>query len=320
MAKSDSMLAILWMLSPDKKITAKQIANKLEINIRTVYRYIDALSASGVPIISESGQNGGYSLLPQFSQTPLLFDVEEQAALLQASIFAKEAGYPLSEALTSATQKLRHYTNDKQEALINQHLRGFEVQSQGLASHVKPILMQLEKAVVKQLTIDMHYSSSHAKAPEKRAVDPYGILYWNNKWYVAGFCHLRGALRCFRAERISQVELTPISFTRPADFSVKAYLTSQLLPSIGPQERWVQVTIKGRPEAIDDLNSHWYFGHHLVSRSQDRLSLLVPEKGLTYFVPYYLLSYGRAIRILEPSQLKENLSKIAAQLSDYYRD
>ncbi|WP_334308214.1 helix-turn-helix transcriptional regulator, partial [Clostridioides difficile] len=52
-------MSILWMLNSDKKITAKQIAEKLEINIRTVYRYIDVLSASGVPIISDTGHNGG---------------------------------------------------------------------------------------------------------------------------------------------------------------------------------------------------------------------------------------------------------------------
>ena len=68
MSKNDNMLAILWMLSSDKKITAKQIAEKLELNIRTVYRYIDSLSVSGVPIISDSGHNGGYSLVKDFHQ------------------------------------------------------------------------------------------------------------------------------------------------------------------------------------------------------------------------------------------------------------
>ena len=68
MAKNGNMLAILWMLNSGTKITAKQIAEKLEINIRTVYRYIDSLCESGVPIISDSGQNGGYTLLNNFIQ------------------------------------------------------------------------------------------------------------------------------------------------------------------------------------------------------------------------------------------------------------
>jgi predicted DNA-binding transcriptional regulator YafY len=88
-AKNDHMLAILWMLSSGSKITAKQIAEKLEINIRTVYRYINSLCASGVPIIADSGQNGGYWLMDHFIQTPLVFDLEEQKALLHATVFAK---------------------------------------------------------------------------------------------------------------------------------------------------------------------------------------------------------------------------------------
>lgn len=72
MAKNDNMLAILWMLNGESKITAKQIAEKLEINIRTVYRYIDSLCASGVPIVADAGQNGGYSLLKSFVQAPLI--------------------------------------------------------------------------------------------------------------------------------------------------------------------------------------------------------------------------------------------------------
>ncbi len=66
------------MLNSSKKITAKQIAEKLELNIRTVYRYIDFLSASGVPIISDSGHNGGYSLMNDYHQAPLVFDIEEK--------------------------------------------------------------------------------------------------------------------------------------------------------------------------------------------------------------------------------------------------
>jgi predicted DNA-binding transcriptional regulator YafY len=121
------MLAILWMLNSGTKITAKQIAEKLEINIRTVYRYIDSLCESGVPIISDSGQNGGYTLLNNFIQAPLVFNLEEQKALLHGAVFANEAGYPFSEALNKATQKLKMYLNREQENILNRHMTGFEV-------------------------------------------------------------------------------------------------------------------------------------------------------------------------------------------------
>lgn len=72
-------------------MTAKEISEKLEINIRTMYRYMDALSASGVPIVADAGHNGGYTLLNNFVEAPLFFHTEEQTALLHAPILAKEA-------------------------------------------------------------------------------------------------------------------------------------------------------------------------------------------------------------------------------------
>ena len=91
MPKIDNMLAILWMLRSGEKITAKQISEKLEMNIRTVYRYIDTISTSGVPIISEPGHNGGYTLLNNFIEAPL-FDFEEQTSLFHAAVFEKKPG------------------------------------------------------------------------------------------------------------------------------------------------------------------------------------------------------------------------------------
>lgn len=102
MSKADNMLSILWMLRSGKKMTAQQIADELEIHVRTVYRCIDSLCASGAPIIADSGPNGGFRILGPFAESPLMFDAEEQKALVHASIFAKETGYPFTDALERA--------------------------------------------------------------------------------------------------------------------------------------------------------------------------------------------------------------------------
>jgi len=157
MAKNDNMLAILWMLNSNAKITAKQISEKLEINIRTVYRYIDALCASGVPIISDSGHNGGYRLLNNFIKAPLLFNMEEKKALLHAAVFAKESGYPLTEALDNATSKLKMYSNQEQERMLNHHLSGFEVINHRVNSSINSIVEKLEHAVEDGLSVEIDY-------------------------------------------------------------------------------------------------------------------------------------------------------------------
>ena len=232
MAKNDNMLAILWMLNSGVKVTAKQISEKLEINIRTVYRYIDALCASGIPIISDTGHNGGYSLLNNFIRAPLLFDMEEKKALLQASIFAKEAGYPSSEALGNATAKLKMYSNQEQESILNHHLAGFEVINSTVNPSIQPILAELEQAVEKEFSVEIDYRTGHEEQPKNRMIDPYGMVYWNNKWYTVAFCHRRNEIRSFRVDRILQIKCTQIIFKRPKDFSPREFFMKNFLPDL----------------------------------------------------------------------------------------
>ena len=73
MAKWDNLLSLLWMLRGGRKLTAAKLADSLEISVRTVYRYIDALCASGVPIVAGPGHDGGFRILENFQETPLFF-------------------------------------------------------------------------------------------------------------------------------------------------------------------------------------------------------------------------------------------------------
>ena len=319
MAKNDNMLAILWMLNSGIKITAKQISEKLEINIRTVYRYIDALSASGVPIISDAGHNGGYSLQNNMIRAPLIFDMDEKKALLHAAVFAKEAGYPFNEALSSATSKLMQYSNQKQESILNHHLTGFDVINSKGAPTVLLVLAELEQAVANECSVEIEYRTGQEERSKIRVIDPYGMVYWNNKWYIVAYCHLRNDIRSFRAERILIVKRTQKTFKRPEAFSARTFFMQNLLPNLVGKEGLTTLIIGGRTEALDDLCLHWFLGHHLKERSADQAIFLLEDEAIHTYVPYFLLSYGKSIQIIEPRSLKEKLVAVASELMAYYQ-
>jgi predicted DNA-binding transcriptional regulator YafY len=318
MSKSDNMLAILWMLNSGAKMTAKQMAERLELNVRTVYRYVDSLCASGVPIVSDTGQNGGYSLLNNFVRAPLVFDVEEQTALLHAAAFAQEAGYPFSKTLGKATQKLKMYSNREQENILNRHLAGFEVINRDIAPSVKTTLEELERAVADQYSVEIEYRTSRDEQPRQRVIDPYGMLYWNNRWYTIGFCHLRNEIRSFRAERIIRVKRMQRTFERPEAFSARDYFLQHLLPDLAGKDGAISLIIRGRSEALDDLCIHWFLGHHLKERTLNQAVFLLDERALLAYVPYFLLSYGKALQVVEPQNLKIRLVSVAAELKEFY--
>ena len=318
MSKNDNMLAILWMLNSGKKITAKQISERLEINIRSVYRYIDALCVSGVPIISEPGHNGGYSLLNNFIRTPLFFSIEEKKSLLHAAIFAMEAGYPFTEALNSATSKLKMFANQEQEKILNRHLVGFEVVSHVCNPSVKPILREIEQAIANECSVEIEYCTGYEGHPKHRVVDPYGILYWNNKWYTIAFCHLRNEIRSFRVDRIVNIISTKNSFKRPEAFSAREFFIKNLLSNEESKAELCTLVIEGKSEALNDLCAHWFLGYHLIERTECRAIFLMEEDSINTYVPYILLPYGKSIKVLEPNSFKDAMEAILRDLLDYY--
>lgn len=318
MAKWDSMLSIVWMLSSKNSMTAQQISEKLEISIRTVYRYIDALCASGVPIIADSGHNGGYRLLDEFIEAPLFFDMEEQKALVHAARFAEEAGYPYGEALNRAITKLKRYTNPEKLDVIDRHITNFDVISPLPNSGLESSLQELEIAAGEGYSLSMEYQKGDVSS-SKRLIDPYGLLNWKNKWYTVAYCHLRQEIRSFRVDRIASLTRTELVFQRPVDFSVRNFFLQNLLPNLENKDELISVHIKGNKLAINDLCDHWLFGHALIERKEDQVHFKLDERIIFTYVPYFLLPYGTAIQVLEPLILQARMVSVIQKLLTHYQ-
>ncbi|MDM5186375.1 WYL domain-containing protein [Bacillus sp. DX4.1] len=319
MPKIDNILAILWMLSSGKKITAKQISEKLEMNIRTVYRYIDTLSTSGVPIISDTGHNGGYTLLNNFIEAPLFFDFEEQTSLFHAAVFAEEARYYGGEALNRAISKLSKYSNQEQETKINQHLTSLEVISRLSSLSMEPFLKELEQAVADGYSVKILYHKSGEEQSKYRLFDPYRIIYWNNKWYVIGFCHLRNDIRSFRVDRIESLMLTESKFNRPENFSARDFFMKNLLPTMEDKEGLISLVINGNTRTLDDICQHWFLGHYLQGRTSNQAVFLLEKDMIHAYVPYLLLPYGKSIQVIEPISLKKRLIEVLSELIKFHQ-
>ena len=322
MPKTDNMLAILWMLRSGEKVTAQQMAEKLEMNIRTVYRYIDTISTSGVPIVSEPGHNGGYSLLNNFIEAPLFFDIEEQTSLFHAAVFAEEAGYYGGEALDRAISKLSHHSNQEQETKVNQHVTSLEVisRSSSLSSlPMEPFLKKLELAVADGYSVNILYHKSGEKPLNDRLVDPYRMIYWNNKWYVIGYCHLRNDIRSFRVDRIERLMVTETKFNRPANFSAGEYFINGLLPTIEDKEGIISLVLNGSKSALDDICEHWFLGHYLQERTSNQAVFLLEKEIIHTYVPHLLLPYNQSIKVIEPISLKKRLIEVLSELIEFHQ-
>lgn len=319
MPKIDNLLAILWMLQSGKKITAQQISEKLELNIRTVYRYIDTLSTSGVPIISDTGHHGGYTLLNDFMEAPLFFDLEEKTSLFHAAIFAEEAGYYGGEALERAISKLSKYSNREQETRLNHQVTSLNVIGRINSRSTDTYLKLLEKAITDECSVEIQYHKCSENVSKCRIIDPYKNIYWNQKWYVIGFCHLRNSIRSFRVERIEHLLLTENQFNRPDHFSAHDFFLKNLLPSIDDAEEIIPLVITGNKNTIHEVCQHWFLGNYLQEETSNQAVFLLEKDILHKHVPYLLLPYGKSIQIIEPLTLKQRLIEVLSEFIEFYQ-
>lgn len=317
MAKNDNMLAILWLLRSRGRMTAPQLAEALETSVRTIYRYIDALCASGVPVLAEAGQAGGYSLPDHFRSAPLFFEPDELVALFQASTMVRQTGYPGRAALQTALAKVRLNLSPEQEALLERYGPVLGVAARYESGSAEPWGRALERAAAERQTVEMDYLKAGATKPERRRIDPYALGYRYGYWYVVGRCHLRDAIRDFRLDRIRALEPTGLCFTYPADFDIDQHLAETWVERQVQQGPVTLIRVQGSPEVIADLAGHWYVRHCVLERAPEHLLLQMDEAGLPHF-RYHLLSFGTSLTVLEPDSLRLELAAMARAVAAHH--
>ncbi len=316
MAKWDNMLAIVWLLQSRNSLTAEQISEHLEMSVRTVYRYIDSLCASGVPIIADSGHDGGYRLVSHFREVPLFFEPNEQKSLFHAATFARGAGYPYEKELTSALQKIRYSLSDEQKEFLERHMSGFDVLYTQKDHSLASLLQQLEHAVAEGQSCDILYDKRSREEPSERRIDPYGLVYREKYWYVIAFCHLRKAMRTFRVDRIQRLWSAKLFFERPDDFSVQGYFDQHWGYLSETMEPTVRVHIRGDADRVDYICG--YFQHCIVEHKVDEAYLQINVDKVEHMLPEFLISFGTTIEVIAPQELRAAMRTIARKLVKYY--
>ena len=184
-------------------MTAAQIADKMEISERTVYRDIRDLIAAGTPIAGEAGI--GYRLQPGYDLPPLMFDREEiQALVLGARIVAQFGDAALARASESILSKVAAVLPKDLEPLLAD-TRLFVPNSRTSARSAAGLAVARE-ALIARRRIRLKYANEKGEETE-RDVRPLGVFFWGKTWTLAAWCELRTGFRNFRLDRVGQATL-----------------------------------------------------------------------------------------------------------------
>lgn len=185
---------------------------------------------------------------------------------------------------------------------------------------MESFLKKLELAVADGYSVKILYYKSGEKQLNDRLVDPYRIVYWNNKWYLIGFCHLRNAIRSLRIDRIENLLLTENKFNPPENFSARDFFIENLLPTIEDKEEAISLVIHGDKNVLADVCQHWFLGHYLQKRTSNQAVFLLEKNIIHTYVPYLLLPYNQSIKVIEPVSLKKRLIEVLSEFTNFHQE
>ena len=222
MRRADRLFKIVQNLHHDRVVTARDLANVLEVSERTIYRDIQDLSLSGVPISGEAGQ--GYRLMRGFQLPPLMFNEEElEALLLGARMVRAWTDQGLARAAHQALQKIEHVLPERlKPELARQDMMVPDFPMEGQAGEQ---LLAVRQAMKEQCKIVIAYSREDGQHSQ-RTVQPLGLFYWGKVWTLVGWCELRDAFRHFRLDRMRHCKKLTEQFTPVPGRTLQEYLDS----------------------------------------------------------------------------------------------
>ena len=218
-------LAALELMQARQRVTGAELAERLQVDVRTARRYVARLVAMGVPVVAERGRDGAYRLATAYKLPPMMFTEEEALAVAVGLVAARDLGLGQTRiAVDSALVKLERVVPDA----LKFRLRAIERAIQLDPIHPNaPLhhnaLAMLSDAVLRQQRVRLVYQLD-TTPPTERLFDPWGLAFYLRQWYVVGHCHLRGGQRSFRLDRIRSVDWVAASFAPPPAFDALAAL------------------------------------------------------------------------------------------------
>lgn len=215
------LTAILTQLQSKRLVTARNIADKHNVSIRTVYRDIRTLEKSGIPIITEEGK--GYSIMEGYKLPPVMFTEEEANALITAAqLVFKNKDQSLVEHYESAVTKIKSTLKGKQKAKTELLENRIQVRDNLKNEKTSRYLIQLQSTISNFQLVKLNYKSLEDQQSE-RIIEPFALYTTQDNWVLIAFCRKRNAFRAFRLDCIESLQVNGGQF-EPHPMTLQQYL------------------------------------------------------------------------------------------------
>ena len=307
----DRIIAILIQLQSKRIIKAQELADRFEVSLRTIYRDIRTLEASGVPISSEAGV--GYSIMDGYRFPPVMFTREEAGSFVAAEkLMQKFTDKGLGTYFESAMFKLKSVMKDEDKDWVN------AIESQILIEpeealfnkEVPNALEILFESIAEKKQVHLTYLAQDTETPTHRFIEPVGLFHESSLWYILAYCHLRKDYRQFRTDRIKRIQRTEVLFFKQHN-SLDSYLKSNI------EKATVKVRILVDKSILKYIRSGLkYYGFISEKDKGTHVEMsFLPRNIEDGFARWYMM-FGDYAAIIEPEDLKDRVKALSKKIAD----
>lgn len=338
--KSDRLLSILLLLQTRGLVPASELAERLEVSVRTIYRDVEALSAAGVPVYAERGRHGGIALLPGFRTDVTGLTEDESRALFVLAAQGTHAALGLDAALRSALRKVMAALPEPHRPAAELTSRRILVDPARWLSPQPPAvdLDVLTAAVFADRRLRLSYRRNRSAPPDDHLLDPYGLVVKAGIWYLVA--DEEGAPRLFRADRVARAAVVDEDVRRRPGLELAEVWETlrHRLEARPPQVTVTALVHRDRLELFLRLHAHRILSdHHEQAKEPGDPEATKGAEGAegaegTGGAGWHrlelgfsalgeigtLLTFGSSVRVLTPPEAREHLARTAADVVALY--
>jgi len=319
--RASRLLSILLLLQNRGRMTAEALAAEFEVSVRTIYRDIDRLIALGIPIEAERGAEGGFRLSGDYLSPSIALNRVETTALLVALTLVRGLEItPLKSDLETAEAKLlAALPKSAREVLAKgPSIVGIERRADDIFHGRRPAERPLDhqaavdkflEGILAQRRVEVTHRNPYRPSERVHEIEPHGLLWDRDLWYLVGRSLEAGEIRMWRADRVLSIAVTGMAFRPAPDFDIRSLLGRQWLERAmrtwdGEKEG---SRIRMSAEAASKLRRDWYYRHAAYFEGDDgQVVMSIPDTDPGSILPL-VRWLGEEAEILEPRNLREKL-------------
>ncbi len=300
----ERLFKIVYHLLNKKNVTANELAEILNVSKRTIYRDMDTLSLSGIPVYAEKGHKGGYNLTDNFVLDKSIITEHEQTEILSA---LQGLSAVKTEETEQVLQKLSTFFRKSPPKWFD-----VDYTSWGDGGGIEDF-SDIKNAIFEKYIIEFDYYNTKGEKTHRR-VEPINMWFKAHSWYFNGFCLVKQGMRLFKLSRTRNITVTDEQFTQ-RDFAAE----NEHCEQIDTFPKRVTLVMKIAPEMA--YRAYDFFGDEDIIINDDG-SLTVtqweePEDNGMYG---FILSFGEYAEVLEPKHIRDIINEKALAISRKYSE